>query len=224
MGPHPRRGAGMNDLLDARARRPRSRGRPARALVAGRPGLGLATAHPGARAGTSPPRSPIWPGPTRRRTPPRPTRHGGTRWSSRRIADPDHAVDRAALTGGVAAPSVILDRWRHRPVPARRRALRSYPDGQKMPWYGPPMSATSMATARFMETWAHSPRRARGARRRAGAHRPDAPRRAPRASAPATSRSPCTGSTRPPRSSGISLDRAVRRPVGLGPGGRRADA
>jgi uncharacterized protein (TIGR03084 family) len=25
-----------------------------------------------------------------------------------------------------------------------------------MPWYGPPMSATSMATARFMETWAHS--------------------------------------------------------------------
>jgi uncharacterized protein (TIGR03084 family) len=25
-----------------------------------------------------------------------------------------------------------------------------------MPWFGPPMSATSMATARFMETWAHS--------------------------------------------------------------------
>ena len=24
-----------------------------------------------------------------------------------------------------------------------------------MPWYGPPMSATSMATARLMETWAH---------------------------------------------------------------------
>ena len=34
--------------------------------------------------------------------------------------------------------------------------LRAYPDGQRMPWYGPPMSATSMATARFMETWAHS--------------------------------------------------------------------
>ena len=31
-----------------------------------------------------------------------------------------------------------------------------YPDGQKMPWFGPPMSPTSMATARFMETWAHS--------------------------------------------------------------------
>jgi uncharacterized protein (TIGR03084 family) len=29
------------------------------------------------------------------------------------------------------------------------------PDGTKIPWYGPPMSATSMATARYMETWAH---------------------------------------------------------------------
>ncbi len=71
------------------------------------------------------------------------------------LADPEHAVDRAAVTGGVAAPSVILDRWRT----ARSRlaeALRDYPAGQKIPWYGPPMSATSMATARFMETWAHS--------------------------------------------------------------------
>jgi uncharacterized protein (TIGR03084 family) len=71
------------------------------------------------------------------------------------LADPLHTVDRAALTGGVAAPSVILSRWRT----ARARlaeTLRSYPAGQKMPWYGPPMSATSMASARFMETWAHS--------------------------------------------------------------------
>jgi uncharacterized protein (TIGR03084 family) len=71
------------------------------------------------------------------------------------MADPQHAVDRAALTGGLAAPSVILERWRT----ARARlaaTLRSYPAGQKMPWYGPPMSATSMATGRFMETWAHA--------------------------------------------------------------------
>jgi uncharacterized protein (TIGR03084 family) len=27
--------------------------------------------------------------------------------------------------------------------------------GTKLPWYGPPMSAASMATARLMETWAH---------------------------------------------------------------------
>ena len=71
------------------------------------------------------------------------------------MADPERAVDRAALTGGLAAPSVILGRWRT----ARSRlaeTLRVYPPGQKMPWYGPPMSATSMATARLMETWAHS--------------------------------------------------------------------
>ena len=29
------------------------------------------------------------------------------------------------------------------------------PDGRKLQWFGPPMSATSMATARLMETWAH---------------------------------------------------------------------
>jgi uncharacterized protein (TIGR03084 family) len=71
------------------------------------------------------------------------------------LADPEHATDRAALTGGIAAPQVLLERWRT----ARHRlaeALRAYPVGERMPWYGPPMSATSMATARFMETWAHS--------------------------------------------------------------------
>jgi uncharacterized protein (TIGR03084 family) len=71
------------------------------------------------------------------------------------LADPQGAVDKAALEGGAVPPEAILDRWRS----ARSRlddVLRSYPEGQKMPWYGPPMSATSMATARFMETWAHS--------------------------------------------------------------------
>jgi uncharacterized protein (TIGR03084 family) len=70
------------------------------------------------------------------------------------LADPDHAVDRAALTGSIAAPSVLLERWRT----ARTRlaeTLRTFPDGERMPWYGPPISATSMATARLMETWAH---------------------------------------------------------------------
>jgi uncharacterized protein (TIGR03084 family) len=71
------------------------------------------------------------------------------------MADPEHATDRAALTGGIASPTALLDRWRT----SRTRlaeTLRGYPDHLKMPWYGPPMSATSMATARFMETWAHS--------------------------------------------------------------------
>ena len=34
--------------------------------------------------------------------------------------------------------------------------LARVPEGQKLPWYGPPMSAASMATARLMETWAHA--------------------------------------------------------------------
>ena len=35
------------------------------------------------------------------------------------------------------------------------RALTTVPEGRKLPWFGPPMSAASMATARLMETWAH---------------------------------------------------------------------
>jgi uncharacterized protein (TIGR03084 family) len=71
------------------------------------------------------------------------------------LADPDHAVDRAALAAGTAGPSALLTRWRSARA-ALAETLRTYPADQRMPWYGPPMSATSMATARFMETWAHS--------------------------------------------------------------------
>ncbi|TVT45728.1 TIGR03084 family protein [Amycolatopsis rhizosphaerae] len=35
-------------------------------------------------------------------------------------------------------------------------ALAEAPEGAKFPWYGPPMSAASMVTARLMETWAHA--------------------------------------------------------------------
>ncbi|HSE08149.1 MAG TPA: TIGR03084 family metal-binding protein [Nocardioidaceae bacterium] len=70
------------------------------------------------------------------------------------MSDPDGFVDAEAAEGAKADPAELLSRWR-----AARRALaktlEEYPEGQKLPWYGPPMSATSMATARFMETWAH---------------------------------------------------------------------
>jgi uncharacterized protein (TIGR03084 family) len=71
------------------------------------------------------------------------------------IADPEHAVDIAALSGGAVALADLLSRWRtaRSALPV---ALRAVPAGEKLPWFGPPMSATSMATARFMETWAHS--------------------------------------------------------------------
>jgi len=48
----------------------------------------------------------------------------------------------------------LLAWWR---VGRRKLAitLLDLPPGTKLPWYGPPMSAASMATARLMETWAH---------------------------------------------------------------------
>jgi uncharacterized protein (TIGR03084 family) len=70
------------------------------------------------------------------------------------IADPLGFVDTEALAGAKADSAEILARWRT----ARTRlqeVLRAYPEGEKIPWFGPPMSPTSMATARFMETWAH---------------------------------------------------------------------
>jgi uncharacterized protein (TIGR03084 family) len=48
----------------------------------------------------------------------------------------------------------LLEIWR-RGRAALADALRAVPPGQKLPWFGPPMSPTSMATARLMETWAH---------------------------------------------------------------------
>jgi uncharacterized protein (TIGR03084 family) len=71
------------------------------------------------------------------------------------IGDPDGFVDAQALVGAAAEPAVLLDRWRTARH-ALQQALREVPAGQRLPWFGPPMSPTSMATARFMETWAHS--------------------------------------------------------------------
>jgi uncharacterized protein (TIGR03084 family) len=48
-----------------------------------------------------------------------------------------------------------LERWRAGRAELAA-ALRAVPDGQKLQWFGPPMSPTSMATARMMETWGHS--------------------------------------------------------------------
>jgi len=70
------------------------------------------------------------------------------------IEDPAGYVDAEAAAGAAAEPAGLLERWRI----SRRNlveALAEHPQGQRIPWFGPPMSATSMATARFMETWAH---------------------------------------------------------------------
>lgn len=69
------------------------------------------------------------------------------------VNDPSGFVDDGAAQ--VAQDPDLSTRWQT----ARRdlaRALADHPHGEKMPWFGPPMSAASMATARLMETWAHS--------------------------------------------------------------------
>lgn len=70
------------------------------------------------------------------------------------IEDPTGFVDAEASRGAAVAPDDLLVRWR------RARALlvetlAAHRSDDKIPWFGPPMSATSMATARYMETWAH---------------------------------------------------------------------
>ncbi|WP_299053576.1 TIGR03084 family metal-binding protein [uncultured Nocardioides sp.] len=69
--------------------------------------------------------------------------------------DPDGFVDAAAADGAAVTADDLRARW----LAAREglaTALRDLPDGTRMPWFGPPMSPTSMATARFMETWTHA--------------------------------------------------------------------
>lgn len=70
------------------------------------------------------------------------------------MGDPTGFVDQEALAGARASAVEIFARWKAG-RPALGEMLRNFPDGQKLPWFGPPMSPASMATARFMETWAH---------------------------------------------------------------------
>jgi uncharacterized protein (TIGR03084 family) len=73
----------------------------------------------------------------------------------RKFAENPNGVTQDSAAEGAAAPfPELLERWR-----AGRTAiidvLRRVPAGTKLPWFGPPMSTASMATARLMETWAH---------------------------------------------------------------------
>ncbi|MCU1452188.1 MAG: hypothetical protein JWN46_334 [Acidimicrobiales bacterium] len=70
------------------------------------------------------------------------------------VADIDGWERAVVAEGRTLAPGDLLDRWR-----AGRAAMvdrfEALEPGARIPWYGPPMSATSFATARLMETWAH---------------------------------------------------------------------
>jgi len=69
-------------------------------------------------------------------------------------ANPGGFTDEGADEWAKIPPADLMERWRE----GRSRlaaSLAEVPQGEKIAWYGPPMSPTSMATARIMETWAH---------------------------------------------------------------------
>ncbi|CAM3946792.1 TIGR03084 family metal-binding protein [Kibdelosporangium persicum] len=68
--------------------------------------------------------------------------------------NPVGLVDEGAEALARTPPAELLARWRAGRT-AVASALADVPAGEKLPWFGPPMSAMSMATARIMETWAH---------------------------------------------------------------------
>ena len=69
-------------------------------------------------------------------------------------ADPTGYVDKAADALAALAPAELLAQWRAGRTQLAD-ALRDVPQGERIAWFGPPMSPASMATARLMETWAH---------------------------------------------------------------------
>ncbi|MDI3422149.1 TIGR03084 family metal-binding protein [Streptomyces luteolus] len=79
---------------------------------------------------------------------------GFAREVEKAAAAPESFVDDGAEELAVLPPGELLARWRDGREELQR-VLRARPAGERLPWYGPPMSVTSMATARLMETWAH---------------------------------------------------------------------
>lgn len=69
-------------------------------------------------------------------------------------ANPTGFVDDGAEQLARTAPAELLADWRSTRAQLHE-ALLAVPERRKLLWFGPPMSAASMATARLMETWAH---------------------------------------------------------------------
>ena len=140
---------------------------------------------------------------------------------ARVAGDPYSFVDAAAGSARSSRRGELLrrvarragPRWPTR-WPASRRARSS-------PWFGPPMSAASMATARLMETWAHGQDVADALGCRRDADRPAAARRPPRRPHPRL-RLPGPRPDAAGRGVPRRADRAGRRRVDVGRRRRRA--
>ncbi|WP_434591142.1 TIGR03084 family metal-binding protein [Streptomyces sp. A5-4] len=70
------------------------------------------------------------------------------------LESPGTFVDEGAEAGAELPVDELLAWWRDGREQLQR-AVRAAPAGARFPWYGPPMSAASLATGRLMETWAH---------------------------------------------------------------------
>jgi uncharacterized protein (TIGR03084 family) len=68
--------------------------------------------------------------------------------------NPTGFVDASAEELAAVSPTQLLADWRQTRARLHEELL-AVADGRKLPWFGPPMSAASMVTARLMETWAH---------------------------------------------------------------------
>jgi uncharacterized protein (TIGR03084 family) len=79
---------------------------------------------------------------------------GFSAWAAGAARELPALVDDAAARGAAAEPARLLGRWRAGRGQLAER-LAALPATTRLPWFGPPMSVTSMATARLMETWAH---------------------------------------------------------------------
>jgi uncharacterized protein (TIGR03084 family) len=73
----------------------------------------------------------------------------------RALAVGEHYVDDGAVEGAQKPKDELLAAWRSGRAELAA-ALEAASPEEKFPWYGPPMSAASMATARLMEAWAHA--------------------------------------------------------------------
>lgn len=80
---------------------------------------------------------------------------GFARVLGRAAQNPTGFVDAGAEElAATLTPERLLADWRTTRT-ALHDELLTVVEGRKLPWFGPPMSAASMATARLMETWAH---------------------------------------------------------------------
>ncbi|MFD4787616.1 TIGR03084 family metal-binding protein [Streptomyces sp. NPDC058459] len=77
------------------------------------------------------------------------------KFAEQALTSPDSFVDDGAAEGARLGPAELLTRWREGRQSLDRALREAAARHTRFPWFGPPMSAASMATGRLMETWAH---------------------------------------------------------------------